>query len=229
MTFYNIATGETLSQCDFYALVSEEVYDCCSQSLNVWIAQPNNLAFNEYQWQQWFIANPPSCGVLTLGYQSPADIPFTLLADWNTALGSNYTSVLVAGRNVTLSGGSNVVIPTASVLAGSNLTNVSDQGSVTGIQASAFSGCALVLSYSFDSCTTVGDSAFANSTAMTSISLPACTALGSTTGDNGVFTGITGNTIAMTFNAVLETCNAGNRDGDIDAAGVSNTINVTYV
>lgn len=54
-TYTNIATGQVLSQEDFSALVCNEIYTCCDQQDNVWFTA--NDAKNEYQWQQYFIAN----------------------------------------------------------------------------------------------------------------------------------------------------------------------------
>lgn len=54
-TYTNIATGQVLSQEDFSALICNEIYTCCDQSDNVWFT--NTDARNEYQWQQYFIAN----------------------------------------------------------------------------------------------------------------------------------------------------------------------------
>jgi len=54
-TYYNIRTGETLTQEDFSARICDVDYTCCSQFENVWIS--GNVAKNEYQWQVYFIEN----------------------------------------------------------------------------------------------------------------------------------------------------------------------------
>jgi hypothetical protein len=54
-TYTNIATGVVLNQDEFSALVCNETYTCCNQADGVWFTA--NDAKNEYQWQQYFIAN----------------------------------------------------------------------------------------------------------------------------------------------------------------------------
>jgi len=54
-TYTNIATGQVLTQDEFSALVCNETYTCCNQADGVWFTA--NDAKNEYQWQQYFIAN----------------------------------------------------------------------------------------------------------------------------------------------------------------------------
>jgi|LakMenEpi03Aug12_release.lakeMendotaPanAssembly.Ray.scaffolds.fasta_scaffold03130_7 hypothetical protein len=214
MTFYNIATGQYLNECDFYALVKDTNYTCCSQSENVWIAQPNNLAFNEYQWQQYFLSHVPSCGspyTLTLRY-SAGNAPMQSLNDWNTQLAGNYTAVSVIGNDVILTGGSGVDIP-ASALIDSNLVQVTDDGSVNSMGDNCLAGGSianLVLS----AAVSVGNGLLGNCP-LSNIELPACTALGSTSGNDGIFTGISGQSISAIFNIALATNNAGQPDGDI--------------
>jgi len=214
MTFYNIATGQYLSECDFYALVKDTNYTCCSQSENVWIAHPNNLAFNEYQWQQYFLSHVPSCGspyTLTLRY-SAGNAPVQSLNDWNTQLAGNYTAVSVIGNDVILTGGSGVDIP-ASALIDSNLVQVTDDGSVNSMGDNCLAGGSianLVLS----AAVSVGNGLLGNCP-LSNIELPACTALGSTSGNDGIFTGISGQSISAIFNIALATNNAGQPDGDI--------------
>ena len=214
MTFYNIATGQYLNECDFYALVKDTNYTCCSQSENVWIAQPNNLAFNEYQWQQYFLSHVPSCGspyTLTLRY-SAGNAPVQSLNDWNTQLAGNYTAVSVIGNDVILTGGSGVDIP-ASALIDSNLVQVTDDGSVNSMGDNCLAGGSianLVLS----AAVSVGNGLLGNCP-LSNIELPACTSLGSTSGNDGIFTGISGQSISAIFNIALATNNAGQPDGDI--------------
>ena len=64
---------------------------------------------------------------------------------------------------------------------------------------------------------------------ITTINMPSCTNLGPTTGDDNVFNGIAGNTITATFNSVLETCNSGDPDGDIQYLDANNDVTITYV
>lgn len=229
MTFFNIATGQTLRECDFYALVSGTVYDCCNQSQNVWIAQPNNLAFNEYQWQQYFISNPPACGyTLTLRYSSPVKTPNLSLVLWNALLNGNYTSVNTVGSVVTLSGGNNINVLSGG-LSSIDLISCIDTGSITSLGGSSCVGCVSCTDFVFPSVINVSQNCFESCTALTHIELPACTDLGGTTGDDLVFDSITGNTITAVFNSVLATCNAGDKDGDILYLGANNTCSITYV
>jgi hypothetical protein len=82
----------------------------------------------------------------------------------------------------------------------------------------AFAGCTSVTSYDFPAAATIGDYAFSNSTSVTSINIPYCTALGTTTGNNNVFTGISGNTITLTIDSALDT------DADVVALQGTNTV-----
>jgi hypothetical protein len=82
----------------------------------------------------------------------------------------------------------------------------------------AFAGCTSVTSYDFPAVATIGDYAFSNSTSVTNINIPYCTALGTTTGNNNVFTGISGNTITLTIKTALDT------DGDVVALQGANTV-----
>jgi hypothetical protein len=214
MTFYNIATGQYLNECDFYALVKDTNYTCCSQSENVWIAQPNNLAFNEYQWQQYFLSHVPSCGspyTLTLRY-SAGNAPMQSLNDWNTQLAGNYTAVSVIGNDVILTGGSGVDIP-ASALIDSNLVQVTDDGSVNSMGDNCLAGGSIA-NLALSAAVSVGNGLLGNCP-LSNIELPACTALGSTSGNDGIFTGISGQSISAIFNIALSTNNAGQPDGDI--------------
>jgi hypothetical protein len=53
--YTNIATLEVLTQDDFSALVCTKEFTCCDYSDSVWFT--NNEAKNEYEWQQFFLAN----------------------------------------------------------------------------------------------------------------------------------------------------------------------------
>jgi hypothetical protein len=83
--------------------------------------------------------------------------------------------------------------------------------------------------YNFPDATTIGFFAFAGCTLATSFNLSSCTNLGGTVGDNGVFVGITGNTITLTVPTALMTCNAGNPDGDIVYLQANNTVTIITV
>ena len=99
--YYNIRTGETLTQEKFSARICDVDYTCCSQFENVWIS--GNVAKNEYQWQVYFIENnlcsdgnapvntvaPAISGTLIVGnvltatYGTwTADLPITTTGEW---------------------------------------------------------------------------------------------------------------------------------------------------
>jgi len=92
----------------------------------------------------------------------------------------------------------------------------------------AFQNSTLTTGFSFSNVTSIGDGAFAGCTAMTSLSIPYCDYLGSTTGDNGVFAGITGKNISLNIQQDLYTVNAGLPDGDLVYLNANNTVTNTY-
>lgn len=87
-----------------------------------------------------------------------------------------------------------------------------------------FSDCYRLPTISLPSVVSVGNNAFSDCSSLTSISLPVCTSLGTTVSNNNVFSGISGNTIALTVPAALMTCNAGDPDGDIQYLQANNTV-----
>lgn len=95
--------------------------------------------------------------------------------------------------------------------------------------ASAFDGCATLSAISLPTLATAGAACFANCTSATTFDLSACTALGTTTGDNSVFSGITGNTITITVPTALSTCDGGNPDGDLVYLSANNTATFNYI
>jgi hypothetical protein len=76
---------------------------------------------------------------------------------------------------------------------------------------------------------TIGHAAFYGCTSLTIINLPSCTNLGDTTGYDGVFESIIGQTITLTVPAALETCNGSEPDGDIVDLAANNTATIIYV
>lgn len=146
-TYYNIRTGETLTQEDFSARICDVDYTCCSQFENVWIS--GNVAKNEYQWQVYFIENnlcsdgnapvntvaPAISGVLIVGQTLTrvagtwtADLPITTTWVWK----SNGTTVQTGGATYVVQasdvGKTIVITETASDDDGS--ANASSVGSV---------------------------------------------------------------------------------------------------
>lgn len=61
------------------------------------------------------------------------------------------------------------------------------------------------------------------------INLPSVVDLGGTTGNNSVFSSITGQTITLTIPAALMTCNGGSPDGDIAYLQANNTVTIVTV
>jgi hypothetical protein len=91
-----------------------------------------------------------------------------------------------------------------------------------------FEGCTGLVSPDFSALVTAGDYCFASCTGINSIDLSSCTALGTTTGDDNVFDGISGNTITLTVPHALMTCNGGSPDGDIVYLVANNTVTIVY-
>jgi hypothetical protein len=92
---------------------------------------------------------------------------------------------------------------------------------------SCFSSCTDATSFSLPLATSVGDSCFSLCTGATSFNIGSCTSLGSTTGDNSVFSGITGSTpIALNVDPSRLTCNGGLPDGDILYLQANNPVTV---
>lgn len=84
----------------------------------------------------------------------------------------------------------------------------------------AFAGCTSVTDYDFPALATIGDYAFYNNTSVANINIPYCTNLGTSTGNNNVFTGISGNVISLIIPATLDT------DSDIIALQTDNFVYV---
>jgi hypothetical protein len=100
---------------------------------------------------------------------------------------------------------------------------------VTSVGAQCFKSCSSATTFTLPLCTTIGDGCFDSCTAATTFNLSACTALGSTTGDNGVFAAISGNTITVTVPTALQTCDAGSPDGDLVWLAANNTATINYI
>jgi hypothetical protein len=92
-----------------------------------------------------------------------------------------------------------------------------------------FSNCISATSFDLPSLETADDYCFFNSSAVTSFDFPSCINLGSTTGNDGVFNGVSSNTITLTVPSALMTCNGGNPDGDIQELQAYNTVTIITV
>jgi hypothetical protein len=64
---------------------------------------------------------------------------------------------------------------------------------------------------------------------MVSLNIPDITNLGGTTGDDGLFSTITGKDITITVKSSLMTCNGGNPDGDIQNLQSNNNVTIITV
>ena len=108
-----------------------------------------------------------------------------------------------------------------------NITFNLPKVTLAGVQC--FKSCTSATTFTLPLCTTIGDGCFDSCTAATTFNLSACTALGSTTGDNGVFAAISGNTITVTVPTALQTCDAGSPDGDLVWLAANNTATINYI
>lgn len=139
---------------------------------------------------------------------------------------SGALSLCSALTTVTLNGVTTV--EQEGLYANAALTSLS-MTALTTAGASAFDGCATLSAISLPTLATAGAACFANCTSATTFDLSACTALGTTTGDNSVFSGITGNTITITVPTALSTCDGGNPDGDLVYLSANNTATINYI
>jgi len=74
-----------------------------------------------------------------------------------------------------------------------------------------------------------GSSVFVNCTAVTSINIPNVGQIGDSVGNDFIFQGIIGNTIAITAETSLQTINAGGLEGDLAYLNTNNTVTFTWV
>lgn len=162
------------------------------------------------------LSTPPT---ITLTFDNIANADLMVgdssdVADWNTffglpANGTVFTSVTVAGNVVTLAGGSNITLKN-SLFGGSaygdSLLSIVDTGCIVTVNYDAF-----------------GDAVGAGCNGLVTIALPSVTDFGVSTANNGCFTGLTGNVIALTIPAALSS------DGDIAYLQANNTVTLTTV
>jgi hypothetical protein len=127
-TYTNIATLKVLTQEEFSALVCTKDFTCCNYSDSVWFT--NNEAKNEYEWQQFFLANnlcsdgnapvntvlPSITGNLAVGQTLTyvagtwtADLPITITWVWKSngvtvqTGGATYVPITSdAGKTITI-------------------------------------------------------------------------------------------------------------------------------
>lgn len=169
----------------------------------------------------------PTGPTLTLTFDT-GTAPAYSLGDWNTYLGSAYTGLQTAGDVVTLSGDTGVTIP-ESGFGGWSLVSVVDTGTISVVELNAFNSCYSLTEATFQTAITIGRGCFYDCILLTAVDAPLCTTLGNTTGDDLVFSGISGNNISLRVAASLATCNSGNPDGDIQFLEANNTATIYYV
>lgn len=103
---------------------------------------------------------------------------------------------------------------------------------VENILFQAFEGCTSITALNFPMVLNIGDKCFKNCTSISYINLPICNELGQSGGNDGVFSGITNQTITANFNYYLKTLNGGAYDGDIqyliDPTN-GNTVTITWI
>ena len=82
--------------------------------------------------------------------------------------------------------------------------------------------------FNLQSLLTVGDQAFKNNTA-TTYNLNSCTDLGGTSGNDSVWSGVTGLTMTINIDASQQTIDTGSPDGDLVSVSGANTVTINYV
>jgi len=94
----------------------------------------------------------------------------------------------------------------------------------------ALAYCPLLQNVYLPLCATLGALCFSTSNAITSIELWACTDFGGSVGDDLVFEFLSGSTLTITVPIALQTCDAGNPDGDLVYLQVNNpSCTIVYI
>lgn len=103
--------------------------------------------------------------------------------------------------------------------------------SVKEIEGSAFVDCTAKQDFIFPSIERItGDLTFKNCAAARDFTFgPNLTQLGTSTGDNGTFSGITGNTITVTIPILFQTIDGGNMAGDLVYLDTNNTVTFKWI
>lgn len=159
----------------------------------------------------------PTGPYLELALASFTDFPYPLnghtiytpddLTNWNAAWGSSYTDCVVdnTGKTIRFYGYVGSVITTRGI---ERLIGVTDTGTLSNIASDCFIGCYNLINFSvsgqFDQ-----------------------SIIGETTGDDGIFGDVIGNTMAITIpQGLMESNGPGSPDGDIEFLIASNTVTV---
>lgn len=119
--------------------------------------------------------------------------------------------------------GSNDVFYSNDLLTYLNLPNLIYAGNYM------FGGCEVLTTFNLPSLKVIGSYCFSDCFAATTFYIPECIALGGGTYDDGVFAGITGNTITLTISQIINTCYGGGPDYDVQVLQANNTVTLVVV
>jgi hypothetical protein len=143
-----------------------------------------------------------------------------------------------------LIGGSNITCDAVNFSSDTNIISINDTaGCITG-QCIKSTDCTSLISVNYpnavifqkldhDGCNqlvtvnaplveTIGPTCFRNCLVLKTFYVPSCINLGGSTGDDSVFDLITGQSITVTINSIIATCNGSGPDGDIVALLTAN-------
>lgn len=102
--------------------------------------------------------------------------------------------------------------------------------SAKNLQDYAMSGCSSVEEFVLPAIEIIGDTVFQNCTSATTFTFgPNLIRLGSTTGDNSIFSEITGNTITVTIPVYFQTNDGGSMAGDLVYLDSNNTVTFNWI
>ena len=168
---------------------------------------------------------------LRLTWEAIGNALYTTVGDYNTALGSDFTTLTVDGNDQLLTGNSTTfAMPGSAFELNASLVAINDEAeSVTSLGDGVLRDCIELTTAIFPVCTSTSINTFKDSPVLTTVTMPLCADLGGTTGDDSVFNGVSGNTITLTIAASRETCDGGNPDGDIVYLSANNTATINYV
>jgi hypothetical protein len=175
----------------------------------------------------------------------PADV-----AQWNSLFdlpssGNPFTSVLISGtQTIVLIGGSNINCDVVNFSSDTNIISINDTaGCITG-QCIKSTDCTSLISVNYPNAVlfskldhagcnqlvtvnaplveNIGSACFKNCLVLKTFYVPSCIDLGGSIGNDQVFSLITGQSITVTINSIIATCNVGGPDGDIIALLTAN-------
>lgn len=150
------------------------------------------------------------------------------ISKWNAFFnlptnGTPFTQYIESGNACELKGGENLIIKTNLFNSSynTNLKRIRDvAGIVVQIQTNTFYDCINFTEISCPAITTILGNAFYGCRGLQIINFPNIPIIGPTTGNDGVFAGITGATITLTIPTAVNT------DGDVASLQASNTVTI---